>query len=493
MLNRAEIIKVYEQGPEAVVTLAEHLYAMIEHQQAQIEQQQAQIERLNARVKELEDRLALDSHNSSKPPSSNVPAPRTKSLRTPRGKKPGAQKGHPGATLLASPQPDRIIGHNTESCHDCGRSLKGVAGRESTDRRQVFDLPPIKLEVTEHRTLSKCCPRCGAINEGEFPAGVKPGVQYGHNLKSLAVYLVNYHLLPWQRTCEMIGDLLGQPIAEVTLAAAINECALGLAETEKGIKQAITRAPVGHFDETGLYVAGRREWLHVASTPLLTHYGTHPQRGATATAEIAILPAFTGRAIHDAFSPYFNDSCDHGLCNAHHLRELTFVDEQMRQTWAGKMKTLLVKIKQAVEQAAATEANSLPTAQQRKFERAYDRLIAAGLRLPENKQPPPSGKRGRTKQSKSKNLLDRLAKYQGETLAFMDDFSVPFDNNQAERDLRMVKVHQKISGCFRSPGGAKAFCRIRGYISSVKKQGRHVLSALYSVFDGQPLQIVPKG
>jgi transposase len=493
MLNRAEIIKVYEQGPEAVITLVEHLYAMIERQQAQIEEQQVQIEQLSARVKELEDRLALDSHNSSKPPSSNPPAQRTKSLRTPSGKKPGAQKGHPGATLKASPKPDRIIRHSAESCHDCGQSLKDVAGVEGTDRRQVFDLPPIKLEVIEHRTLSKCCPRCGTINEGEFPSGVTPGVHYGNNLKSLAVYWVNYHLLPWQRTCEMIGDLLGQPIAEGTLSAAISECAEGLEETEKEIKQAIRLAPVGHFDETGLYVAGRREWLHVASTPWLTHFGTHPQRGATATAEIGILPAFTGRAIHDAFSPYFNYSCDHGLCNAHHLRELTFVDEQMQQSWAGEMKTLLVKIKQAVEQAAATEADSLPATQLRKFERAYDRLIAAGLGLPENKQPPPSGKRGRTKQSKSKNLLDRLSKYKSETLAFMYDFTVPFDNNQAERDLRMVKVQQKISGCFRSPGGAKAFCRIRSYISSVKKQGRHVLSALYTVFDGQPLSLVPKG
>jgi transposase len=493
MLKRAQIIKVYEQGPAAVISLVEHLCAMIERQQAQIEQQQQQLEQLQARVKELEDRLALDSHNSSKPPSSNAPAQRTKSLRTPSGKKPGAQTGHPGKTLKASPQPDQILRHSPKRCHDCGRNLADVAGRESADRRQVFDLPPLKLEVTEHRLLSKCCPRCGALNQGVFPEGVRPGVQYGRHLKALAVYWVNYHLLPWQRTCEMVADLLGQPIAEGTLSSAISECAAGLQATEQEIKQALRLAPVGHFDETGCYIAGRREWLHVASTPWLTHYGAHPQRGAAATTEIDILPRFAGRAMHDGFSPYFNYGCAHGLCNAHHLRELTFVQEQLHQAWAGSMKNLLIKIKQAVAEAAATGANSLPEAQRRKFARAYDRVLSAGLRLPENKQPPPSGKRGRTKQSKSKNLLDRLAKYKSETLAFMSDFAIPFDNNQAERDLRMVKVQQKISGGFRSVGGATAFCRIRSYLSSIKKQGRNVLSALNSVFAGQPLSPIPQG
>ena len=493
MLNRAEIVKVYEQGPAAVILLVEQLSALIERQQAQSEQLQAQLGQLQARVKELEDRLALDSHNSSKPPSSNAPAQRTKSLRTRSGKKPGAQKGHPGTTLKASQQPDQVIRHSAAACHNCGRSLKAVAGVERSDRRQVFDLPPLKLEVTEHRLLSKCCPRCGALNEGQFPAGVTPGVHYGHHLKALAVYWVNYHLLPWQRTCEMIADLLGQPIAAGTLSAAISECAAGLQATEKAIKQALSCAPVGHFDETGCYIAGRREWLHVAATSRLTHYETHPQLGATATTEIGILPVFVGRALHDAFSPYFTYACAHGLCNAHHLRELTFVHEQLQQTWAGEMKALLLKIKQSVAAAAATGANALAAVQRRKFERAYARLIAAGLQLPENQPPPPSGKRGRTKQSKSKNLLDRLAKYKGATLAFMYDFAVPFDNNQAERDLRMVKVQQKISGCFRSLGGAKAFCRIRGYISSVKKQGHHILSALVSVFAGQPLSPVSEG
>jgi transposase len=483
MLSREEIKAIYDQGPDAVIALVEELGATF----------QQQVEQLRAQVKELQDRLALTSRNSSKPPSSNPPAQRTKSLRAPSGKKPGAQPGHPGTTLKASPTPDRVVVHEAATCPDCGQSLSEVVGWETAERRQVFDLPPLKLAVVEHRLRKKVCPGCGTLNCGEFPAGVAPGVQYGPTLKSLAVYLVQYHLLPWQRSCDMLGDLFGQPLAEGTLASAINECADSLEKPEEEIKQALTLAPVANFDETGLYVAGRREWVHVASTPLLTHYGPHAKRGAEATHEIGILPAFTGRAIHDAWSPYFDYSCAHGLCNAHHLRELTFVHEQLGQAWAKEMKDLLVEIKAAVEQARARGATALSQAQQRRFDKTYEQRLAAGLELPENQPPPPNGKRGRPKQSKAKNLLDRLAQRKGETLAFMSDFTVPFDNNQAERDLRMVKVQQKVSGCFRSSDGAKAFCRIRGYISTIKKQGRNVLAALSSVFAGQSLSPLPEG
>jgi transposase len=486
MPNREEIIKVYEQGPAAVVELVESLYLLIERQQEQINQ-------LTARVKELEDRLALNSQNSSQPPSSDPPGQRTKSLRSASGKKPGAQKGHPGKMLKAHPKPDRILRHSLPACRHCGENLEAVVGTENSERRQVFDLPPIKLEVAEHRTVSKVCPACRMLNCGEFPREVAPGVQYGPHLKALGVYLVNYQLLPWQRTCELISDLTGQWIAEGTLAAALAECARNLEQPEQQIKRAIQQAALAHFDETGLYVTEQRQWLHVSSTASLTHYGHHPKRGAEATKEIGILPVFSGRAIHDHFAPYFSYSCDHGLCNAHHLRELTFIHERQHQAWAGEMKQLLVKIKQSVEKTAAIGATTLPKAAQRKFERAYDRLITQGLQLPENQQRQRTGQRGPAKQSKAKNLLDRLSQHKRETLAFMSDFAIPFDNNQAERDLRMIKVQQKISGCFRTDEGARTFCRIRGYISTIKKQGRHVLSAIISVFSGQPLSPVPGG
>jgi transposase len=478
-MTRDEIKTIYDAGPEMVVTL---VLSLVE-----------QIEQLTERVAELEARLATNSRNSSQPPSSDGPAKPLKPTRQASGRKPGGQKGHPGTTLKPSPQPDHIERHAPEACAHCQHSLAAVAGGEAPEARQVFDLPPLKLAVTEHRLVNKICPHCAWVNDAQFPAAIPPGVSYGPNLKALAVYLVSYHLLPWQRTCELIGDLTGQPIAEGTLATALKQCAGRLAAPEAEIKQAIGQAPVGHFDETGVSLAGKGHWLHVASTPSLTHYALHPKRGSQATDEIGILPDFQGRAIHDGWPAYFTYACAHGLCNAHHLRELTFVDEQLKQAWAGQMIKLLLAIKQQVAQAVAAHCQQLPADKQAEFEQAYDRLLAAGLALPENQPPPPSGKRGRQKQSKAKNLLDRLSKRKRETLAFMYDFRVPFDNNLAERDLRMIKVQQKVSGCFRSSQGAKAFCRIRGYISSVKKQGRHVLSALRSVFTGQPLSLVIQG
>lgn len=478
-MSRDEIKACYEQGPEAVITLVEGLVAAFHEQ----------VEQLRGQVKELPERLALNSHNGSKPPSSNPPAQRTKSLRTASGKKSGAQLGHRGTTLQASPTPDQIVEPAAAICPECGHSLREVKGRPSGDRRQVFDVPPLKLAVTEHQLREKECPWCGPCTRGEFPAGLAPGVQYGPQLKALAVYGVQYHLLPWQRTCERLGDLFGQPVAAGTLAAALTECAAAWEKPEEEIKQALRRAPVATFDETGLYVAGTRQWGHVARTPELTHYGPHAKRGTAATQDIGILPVFTGRAIHDAWAPYFDYPCAHGLCNAHHLRALTFVHEQLGQGWAQEMKELLVAIKHAVRRAGQEEeeACALPPAQQRRFEKRYDQLLALGLQVPENRPPPLTGKRGRPKQSKAKNRLDRLAHRKRETLAFMTDFTVPFDNNQAERDLRMVKVQQKVSGCFRSRDGAKVFGRIRGYISTLKKQGRDVWGALRSVFAGQPL------
>lgn len=493
MLTREEIIQVYEQGPDAVVTLVQKLCAMIEQQQIQIDEQQKQIIQLNSRVKELEDRLSLNSRNSSNPPSSDQNKRQLPSTRGKSGKKPGAQPGHAGKTLKRVEQPDQVINHAPEACTACGESLETVAGEAGSDRRQVFDVPPIKLEVTEHRIIKKTCPTCGKENCGQFPQEVRPGASYGHQVKALAVYLLNYQLIPWQRSCELIGDLLHQPIAEGTLMAAINDCAAGLVEIESKIKDAIVASEVVNFDETGLYANHRRQWLHTASTPQLTHYAVHHQRGSAAAKEIAILPQFNGRAIHDSYGSYFLFGCDHGLCNAHHLRELTFVEEEMGQSWAAEMKKLLLDIKQAVEEAKAAGMSDLTSKHQKRFRARYNLLIRRGLALSENQPSSPSGTRGRKKQSKSKNLLDRLAARRKEVLAFMSDFKVPFDNNLAERDLRMIKVQQKISGCFRTHRGAENFCRIRGYISTLKKQGLHILSAITSIFAGQPLVPALKG
>ena len=270
-------------------------------------------------------------------------------------------------------------------------------------------------------------------------------------------------------------------------------CYERLEAVEQKIKEQIASAAVVNFDETALYCNRQRHWLHVASTPKLTAYSYHPKRGTEAMDAMNILPQFHGRAIHDYWKPYFTYSCDHGLCNGHHLRELTFIAEQDQQEWASQMKALLLDIKDTVEHVQP-QLKRLDDATIRKFERQYRRIIKTGHQ--ENPSPVitnPTKKRGKPKQSSAKNLLDRFEKHPKEILAFMYDFNVPFDNNQGERDIRMMKVKQKISGCFRSGNGARYFCRIRGYISTAKKQGLNVLDAIQRIFDGNPLIPKPDG
>lgn len=483
-MKREEIKAIYDQGPEAVIDLVERLFAIIEKQQEQITS-------LTARVKELEDRLAKNSSNSSKPPSSDQER-KTKSLRQPSGKKSGAQPGHEGNSLRMVEKPDKTVIHKAEKCNGCGLDLSRQAIREYACR-QVFDIPPIKLEVTEHKAEIKQCPQCGISNKGEFPLNVTNLTQYGEGIKSLAVYLMNYQLIPYLRTREILEDILSQSVAEGTLYQSIQECACNLVESEEAIKEAIKKSDVGNFDETGFYIGGKRMWLHVASTNILTYYRYHEKRGRDAIDAIGILPTFTGTAMHDGYKSYCEYPCSHALCNAHHLRELTFLEEQHNLGWTTKMKALLIRIKEAVERAGADGFTKLNKIQIAEFERRYSRILKEGFASDSPPKSSQSVKRGRKKQSKAKNLLDRLSHYRKETLAFMYDFRVPFDNNLAERDLRMMKVQQKISGCFRSQNGADAFCRIRSYISSLRKQGHNVLQALKSVFAGDPISPAMSG
>src|SRR5512138_826680 len=340
-MNRDEIKAVYERGPEAVYELVDRLFTLIQ-------QQQDQIASLTARLKELEARLKTDSHNSNQPPSSDRFNKKPRSLRKPRGKQTGAQPGHPPQTLSPVAHPDRVIVHRLSHCQHCQVSLADVAPADY-QARQVFDLPPIHLQATEHRAEIKSCPQCGSYSVATFPAGVRHGVQYGEGIKALAVYLMNYQLLPYRRTRELLEDLLGAGLAEGTLQAALAEAASQLAPSCAAIRQAIQQAKVAHFDETGFYVAGQRLWLHVAATRQLTYYAHYDKRGRQASEAIGILPQFQGRAIHDGLRSYLSYACAHALCNAHHLRELTFLEEELHLPWAGKMKSLLVEIKTAVE------------------------------------------------------------------------------------------------------------------------------------------------
>ena len=317
--------------------------------------------------------------------------------------------------------------------------------------------------------------------------GLPRGRQRAGAVKAAAVYLKNYQYLPYERTCELLEDLFGCPMSEGTLANFISQCNDRVEEPLDQIKELIEQALVAHFDETGSRVEGKLRWLHSASTSTATYYDIHRKRGSEAFDTIGILPDFMGRAIHDFWKPYFGYSCLHGLCNAHHLRELLFVHEQYQQDWADLMIDCLLDIKDAVDQAKPS-TDHLPERQIRAFEARYQKILDEGYA--QNPLPPQPAKakkkRGRPKKTKPRNLLERLDHHRNQAPAFIYDFNVPFDNNLAERDLRMMKVQQKISGTFRTEQGAKAFCRIRSYISTARKNALGAMDALARLFSGTP-------
>jgi len=439
-----------------------------------------------AEIQRLRDQLAKNSRNSSQPPSSDgLKKPRTSNLRRKTSRRSGGQKGHPGHTLEMVEQPVHIQVHKVSACPQCAADLQAIepCGRE---RRQVFDIPAVRIEVSEHQAEIKVCPRCGVQVKANFPAEVRQPVQYGARLKAQASYLNNYQLIPLARTCELLGDFYGHAPTEALVLDANAEVVDQIRPSLDAIQQQLIASDVVHFDESGLRVEGRLNWLHVASTDCLTYYGAHSKRGEDGMRAIGILPAFKGRAVHDHWKPYFAfTSCQHALCNAHHLRELQFVVEQYQQPWAGEMIQWLLDIKAEVDAAPAKQMSLLPE-RLAHFEQGYDELIARGLAANPPSADPLSKKRGRKKQSPPKNLLDRLQQHRPQVLAFMYDFRVPFDNNQVERDVRMVKIKQKVSGSFRTGNGAETFCAIRSYISTVRKHGLNVIDAVYNALAGDP-------
>jgi len=486
-LTQEQANRIYDQGREAVVKiLCELSKQVIVHQ--------SQIGQLQEEVRRLKEQIAKDSHNSSKPPSSDeFQKPSVHSLRPPSERKTGGQEGHQGNTLKMVDKPDKIIIHRVDKCQKCGSEL---ANKETLgiEKRQVFDIPPIKLEVTEHQAQIKMCPNCQDTSKAQFPEDVSAPAQYGLRLKSLWVYLMCYQLLPYERTCELLRDIFSCNVSEGTLANTTQSCSESLQPVLNQIKQEIIKSPVVNFDETGACVNGKRQWMHVASTARLTHYQIHPKRGSEAMNENGILNGYKGRSIHDFWKPYFKFSCTHGLCNAHHLRELTFLYEEQGQQWAKDMIECLVGIKKAVDQAKSLKLSSLSAEKINEFESRYDEILKRGYsQNPLAQEALAQKKRGKQKQSKARNLLRRLDEHAKEVLAFMYDFDVPFDNNQAERDIRMVKVHNKISGTFRSYNGAQIFCNIRSYISTARKNTVNIIEAIHNVFTGAPFVPMTSG
>jgi transposase len=446
----------------------------------------AQVTALLARVQELEACAAKDSRNSGKPPSSDGLQRRTKSLRRKSGKKPGGQLGHRGETLHLVATPDAVVEHRAAVCTACQAELDKapVVARE---RRQVQEMPAVRLLVTEHQALHLRCPRCQAVNVGTFPSEAPSRAQYGPQLRALAVYLVEEQLVPLGRAQQLLRDLVGVRLGRGTLVRWIQQASALLAPVEVELTAALRRAPVLHSDETGVRRSGRLAWVQVASTRRLTRYAVHAKRGHEATDAMGILADYTGVSVHDGWKPYQRyTTCRHALCTIHHLRELTFLEEQYQQPWATKMKGLLREMKTATEQARAEGLRQLPAVLRQTFVSRYRAVLAAGQAA----NPPPERRprqRGRVKQTPAQNLLERLWLGQEQVLAFLDDLTIPFDNNQAERDLRTLKLQQKVSGCFRSDPGADAFARLRSYLATLRKQGQPLLAALQTVFAGRPL------
>ena len=445
------------------------------------------IEEQGKRIKELEDQIAKNSKNSSKPPSSdglNKPSP--KSLRKKGLRKSGGQRGHKGENLKMTSSPDHSREHKVTLCQNCQKDLSNLPVSEY-QKRQVYDIPPLKMEVTEHQSEVKLC-SCGCKNVGEFPSHVPHYVQYGPNIKTFLTYAQNFQMIPYQRSVEFVSDLFDHELSEGTLHNVQKVAYDSLEDFELDLEVFLCSTDIAGFDETGMRVIEQLYWLHSCSTDKSVYYHIDKKRGKEAMDNASILPNFDGIAVHDFWKSYYQYDCDHALCNAHLLRELVFIEERFKQDWAGQMIELLLTIKTDKEKAVEKEQNCFTQQQIEAYQKKYIEIIEQGekVNLPQQTDiEAHKNKRGRRAKTKPQNLLERLKNFQQDILRYIHHFKVPFDNNFSERDLRMMKVKLKISGCFRSLTGSQFFARIRSYIGTARKQGISVFDAIRSLFTDQ--------
>jgi len=450
---------------------------------------ESQIGVLKSRINNLEGQKNKTSRNSSKPPSSDKGRKKRKKVknsRTKSGKKTGAQPDNEGKTLLQVAEPDHTILHEVSYC-ECGADLREKEV-EKIEKRQVFDLPSLKLAVTEHQAEVKICDICGNVVKGKFPSEVTGVVQYGTKIKGAILDLSTQHFLSYERIQIFFGDWFGRKISGHLINTSLQQGHSILnGNYRQSMVSALLKQKILHSDETGLYFDGSRKWLHVVSTPKLTLYHPHESRGSLAIEDMGILSHYQGRVIHDNYTSYPTyENCKHGLCNAHHLRELLFFEEEQQAIWAFQLGVFLRSSKNHVEWSKQKGQTCLSSQDLATYQLRYNQILQLGYdTLPPD--PPAKSKKGRRPKHPQHNLLNRFMDKKDEILAFIYDFDVPFDNNQAERDLRMVKTKQKVSGCFRSTKGAQAFASIRGYISTAKKNGIAVLDALEKLMKGKPL------
>jgi transposase len=440
---------------------------------------------LRAENTELRRQLGQDSRNSSKPPSTDSPfdKPAPKSQRRRSGRKPGGQPGHPGTTLRQVSDPDQVVLHEPGACRCCGRTLAGRPVSAVT-RRQLFDIPPVAVRVTEHQLVEREC-RCGARTRADAPTGVDAAVQYGPRIAAIIVYLYVGQFLSKKRTAQALAELFGTPLSEGTVAAMTARAAGGLEDFLAVVRDRIAAAPVAHFDETGLRVEGKLRWVHSASTGKYSLIIVHDKRGTTAMDTAGVLPAFTGVAVHDAWAPYDTyTAATHALCNAHALRELQAVTDQTpagQWCWAEQTADALRELNDLVTTALAATPDSLTGLDQAVMADAlarYRSAVQIGAAT--------TTARATKLQAKHHALARRLITREDDYLRFTTNPAVSFDNNAAEREIRMIKVRQKVSGCLRTIAGAEQFCAIRSYLATARKHNIGFFHALTTLAEGRP-------
>jgi transposase len=475
----------YEELAELVVGQA----ALIGAQREEIAAQQKEIERLSGRVAALEAQLAKNSRNSSKPPSSDgldKPAPKPKSLRKKSKRKPGGQEGHRGSTLAQVADPDRVIEHRPAECGGCGQDLSG-AQTAGVIRRQVFEIPQPRVEVIEHQMVKVAC-ACGVITCGRAPDGLPEApAAYGPRAIAIIIYLYVGQFLSKKRTAQAMAALFGMPISTGTIDEATKK-AMRTLSVEDGflqqIRDRIAAAGLAHFDETGIRIDGRLRWIHSASTADAVLLTAHDKRGTEAMDAAGVLPGYTGIAVHDAWAPYdtYENVGGHQLCCAHLLRELLAVIQTdpggNSVAWAQQAIDALMALKTAADIAVEQGARSIQASLLEEQTRRFKHAALVGIADNHNKQT--------ELESKHHALATRMKQRLGDYLRFARDLSVPFDNNQAERDIRMAKLRQKVSGSLRSTTGADRFCAIRSYLATATRHSKNLLNALIDLSQGKP-------
>lgn len=464
------------------------LNASLNSLQQSFDAQTALITQLNQTIQELREQLNKNSKNSSKPPSSDgfkKPAP--KSLRKPSGKKVGGQEGHQGTYLSVISDPDEIVKHMPSACEGCPhyKMCKGTAC--VAEKRHVIDAV-VTVNVVEHQLLEiPICMLHGDTRKGNFPNDVKATVQYGENLQALSVALNTVGAVSVKRTHEILSGVFNIPLATGIISNMVKRCADAVSETVNRIKQKVADSSLGHFDETGTRVDKKLWWVHDASNCEFTYLDISPKRGYLGMEQCGVLPLFHGISMHDCWASYWSyEDCQHAVCCAHLLRELTGIAENHpEQKWASAFIGLLIKMKKVKDKAVEAGKETLSYYHYHKFDKRYDELIKQAR----EKNPLPvtaEKKRGRKKKGKILALVERFDNYKASVCLFIHNFMVPFDNNQAERDLRMIKVKTKVSGCFRSEEGARDYLKIMSYVGTAHKQGHNAYDAIRKAISGCP-------